>query len=113
LAALLRLKEVHQLGDPNMPVITRYSSVKAKDNQTGNHVSLTAVRVIGFALEKGLKQARDVGLGAFLAMGMLTMTLTGSYLEVMDDGSLQNRRSCTLQLAPEALQLLKHFGCLF
>ena len=50
-----------------MPVISKYSHVKVKDRHAAQHATLTALRVIGKAVEEGHKHVRDEGCPAFLA----------------------------------------------
>ena len=86
-----------------MPVISKYSHVKVKDKHASQHVALTAFRVIGKAVEEGHKQVRDEGCHAFLAKGVENFTFKGQLKVQMQDGTLQNKRACTLELKPEAL----------
>ena len=86
-----------------MPVISKYSHVKVKDRHAAQHVTLTALRVIGKAVEEGHKQVRDEGCPAFLAKVLQTLTFKGQLQVKSEDGILQNRRVCTLELRPESL----------
>ena len=86
-----------------MPLLTRYSHLKKK-NEKGKFVPFHAVRVVGMAVEKGHKVARDRGLGSVKEADLGKVLVAGKLLACLN-GTWKGIHRCDLSLQPQDAKL--------